>query len=159
MVLSRNSEYAGVVQGRRSFRAISPAVISAIKRPSTFSGGIFSMSSPVILFSPSAAVSDESRLYAATAEEYCNSLLNQAEKALNNNDLAQAMHHLKLQTYFAKTALGSQHPLNDAGERAILAIQLYSSAELAKYILEVARRQATEMSQATQSCEEPALVT
>ena len=79
-------------------------------------------------------------LYAETAEQYCSHLLDIAEEQLLKGDIAEAKRHLKIESYFAKTSLGDDHPLTRAGAQAAQALTDEHSSEVALYIIDVCRR-------------------
>jgi hypothetical protein len=78
-------------------------------------------------------------LYAKTAEEYCDELLNLAEAELMKGRVDAAIHQLKLEIYFATAALGQDHSLTKAGERAVWSLNQLRSPDLALYVLDMFR--------------------
>jgi len=78
-------------------------------------------------------------LYAKTAEEYCNELLNKAEAELMKGRVDEAIRQLKLEIYFSTAALGENHALTRAGERAVWSLNELRSPDVALYVLDMFR--------------------
>jgi len=78
-------------------------------------------------------------LYAKTAEEYCDELLNKAEAELMKGKIDEAIRQLKLEIYFATASLGQNHALTKAGERAVWSLNQLRSPDVALYVLDMFR--------------------